>query len=847
MVDQKVKEKIRKTMSLAQDKSYSQESWNAWNKARELLNKYGLTIDELYRDNVEIKPGREFPLPHNLIRGKVIKEKISIKKILSNLINVQEEPRCVLNIVPDQSVHSGKEIESILNTFHSMYEKLSDRFWNEKFKLIYKSQDTVSYRILYEEDKISFYLIVPKKYEKAVINSLNNVWPKTAINEIEDDMKFNPEKTDCAMLELRDHYYKATLVDRAQNAPIPSLMAAGRNIVDKDKAILDVMFIPVGNKWKTKAKEARNKSRRDIEVRKNPSSLVDFLFVAGDFISEQIIEKLLGFVDIMVGYDREKEMKKRRVYDDDEFMMFERMRGGREIKKFQSATEQKSEFNGFDVVVRIASESEQRQRANLTLRAIGTAFKDISADNEFDIKIMDRPKQFLNRLENYKPPLLRINGNIMSIPECSQLLQLPTLALQEEYPEIDRIDGLEIEADPRLTKGGMLLGEVAVKRKSQKIFQPVKNWDDFCRTMIIMGGQGQGKTKGFLANLLIEAYLNGFGALAIDAAKKEISEQIYYAVEKGIVKKEDFVHIDAGKIAMSLDWKEALLDFDDGKSRLASTAIDFFKLEQDTTGQTSRFLRALILCMKTGKLIELIELMEDVDMLEKAVKDLKGLPKKTITSFLQMSEDRRRQIVAPIYNRLDLIMGDSYLAKCLESSHEINMVDIMSQKKIFVFDFSDEDLLPSQQDVCINLLFTKIDLAMRMRKKIKGKKFETPFFVACDEPAKYLKSASIWEAMTVQGRKWRIGFAWAIHYWTQLPKGFQEAIKASLPHYFLYPTHKDQWKGFAEEIFPFTLENAMKLRAFHAINVIYTADGYLKPIVVKMAAPPTIRFKSEKV
>lgn len=68
----------------------------------------------------------------------------------------------------------------------------------------------------------------------------------------------------------------------------------------------------------------------------------------------------------------------------------------------------------------------------------------------------------------------------------------------------------------------------------------------------------------------------------------------------------------------------------------------------------------------------------------------------------------------------------------------------------------------------------------------------------------------------------------------QLPTGFQEAIKSSLPHYFLYPTTKKCWIDFAEEIKPFTIENALKLKAFHSINVIYTQDGYLKPFVCRM-------------
>jgi hypothetical protein len=828
VVDEKVLQKIRKSISLATNNPNTPEAQSAWRKSCELLSKYDLTVDDLY--NKRTKQSGFLPLP------KERKEKVTLRQLLARILHVEHEKRIVLQLIPDQTVKSGREIESILNTFHSMHERMTDRFWYNGFKLVFKTQDFVSYRIVYEHGRISFYIVTPEKYQKTITNSISSVWPKVALVESDSDIQFDPEKTQCAYLELKDHFFKSTLVDRNQIAPMPSLMAAGRNLMDDDKALLDISFIPKGKRWQMQARDARNKSRMGMEVRKKPSSLIDVLYVIGDFIAESVIEKFLAFADMMIGSDDNKK-------GDDPFV-----RGRSEAIKFLPSTEQKAEYNGFDTVVRIASQSEQSQRANLTLRAIGTAFKDLSADNEFEIREARNSKSFLNRLETFKPPLLRINGNILSVPECSQLLQLPSSTLQEEYPEIERIDNMEVEADPRLLKGGFLLGEVTVKKKSVKVYQPLDDWNEFCRTMIVLGGQGQGKTKGFISNLLINAYQNGFGAMAIDAAKKEISEQMYYAVKKGIIPKEDFVHIDAGKIAMSLDWKEALLDAEDGQSRLASTAIDFFDIQKDTTGQTGRFLRAMIMSMKTGKMSELIDIMENEKEIRSAIERLpKGsLTQRTMKAYLEMSPPQRRQIAAPIYNRLDTIMGDNYLAKCLESDYEINMLDIMCQKKIFVFDFSDEDLLPAQQDVCINLLFSKIDLAMRMRKKIRGKEFERPFFIACDEPAKYLRSANIWEAMTVQGRKWRIGFAWAFHYWTQLPNKFQEAIKTSLPHYFLYPTSKDQWRGVAEEIQPFTLENAMKLKAFHAINVIYSTNGYFKPFIAKMTPPPMTRFRFEK-
>jgi hypothetical protein len=336
---------------------------------------------------------------------------------------------------------------------------------------------------------------------------------------------------------------------------------------------------------------------------------------------------------------------------------------------------------------------------------------------------------------------------------------------------------------------------------------------------------GQGKTKGFLANWLVEAYLNGFGGLAIDAAKREIGDQIQHAVDKGIIPTEDFIRINLGTTPMSLDWKEAMVH-EDGKSRLASTIIDFFAIDDDTTGQTRRFLRAAALAMKDGRLAEIIDILDDDDRIAEAVRDLEGintLAHKTMQQYQKSSAQQRKQFASPIYNRIDLILGDVYLAKCMESEFELNLIG-------------------SQTDVLINLLFSKIDIAMRMRAKVHGVEAEFPFYVCADEPHKYLRSAQIWESACVESRKWRVGYVWSFHYWEQIPVGLRSAIKNALPHYHLYASSKQTWESFEEEIKPFTVEDGMKLRRFHALNIIRAGDGCLTPIMVKMALPPTMRF-----
>jgi hypothetical protein len=93
--------------------------------------------------------------------------------------------------------------------------------------------------------------------------------------------------------------------------------------------------------------------------------------------------------------------------------------------------------------------------------------------------------------------------------------------------------------------------------------------------------------------------------------------------------------------------------------------------------------------------------------------------------------------------------------------------------------------------------------------------------------------------------KWRVGYCWFFHSWEQIPNDLAEIIKVAGPHYTIYNSSKKTFRDLAEEIAPFTVVDGIKLKRFHAINVLRAGDGVQKPFIVKMAAPPSERRKKK--
>lgn len=174
----------------------------------------------------------------------------------------------------------------------------------------------------------------------------------------------------------------------------------------------------------------------------------------------------------------------------------------------------------------------------------------------------------------------------------------------------------------------------------------------------------------------------------------------------------------------------------------------------------------------------------------------------------------------------------------MESDESLDMVKLMSQRKAFIIDVPKSELGPEAVDLIANLLSTKIDLAMTLRKEKKS----VPFFVVFDEPHQFLKSAKTWKSAAIESHKWRVGYVWMFHSWEQITRDLSEIIKSTGPHYHLYSCSKKTFSDLAEEIAPFTVEDGLNLKMYHAINVIRAgSDGLINPIIAKMNKPPSMR------
>ncbi|WP_068672263.1 hypothetical protein [Oceanobacillus sp. Castelsardo] len=515
---------------------------------------------------------------------------------------------------------------------------------------------------------------------------------------------------------------------------------------------------------------------------------------------------------------------------------FERKPPKRWIRKeFHKSTEMKPTYFGFDFTLRFIVQSQNERRKRRIARGLNLALKQLNQDNELKEKVIKpyRMNKFINKVTNRHISIPFIFGRrqILTPPEIKHFMKLPQRHLQDEYPIIETVTGKETDIPERIKKDGLALGEVTFKGKKHKVFMPTNNHDELCLPQIVIGSMGSGKTAGFGGNLLVESVKNGFGGLAIDPKDGQIRRELEIGLPE-----DKIIKIKFGEVPISLDWRE-VNHSSKAKNRLANTILSFFNTTTDETGaQTSRFLRAATMAMQTGKLSEVLKILEDKDYRTEVMEQVTNpIHKSTLNDLNEMSDGKRAQILSPIYNRLDVILGDEYLYECMESENGIDLVEITSQRKACIIDVPKDLLGKEGVEIIASLISTKLDLAMTLRKE----KDRFPYKIVFDEPHQFNKSSKLWKSAAVESRYWKYAYCWMFHSWEQIPRDLAEIIKAAGPHYHLYPSSKKTFTDLAEEIAPFSVSNALKLKRFHAINIIRSGGEVVTPFIAKMAPPPS--------
>lgn len=688
----------------------------------------------------------------------------------------------VVKVIPRLST-TNDDVEHFATPLADRYEEIVDLLASAADHWRWPERERVFWETIITRDRYEIRMATPVGTAELAQQQVESIWPTAILEQSKDDHlgSFGID-TDGWQLRLRFPHFLSLSSDRRKLAPLPQLLELSRQLRDDDAAIVQFGFQAAEPDWWKDAAA----HRRDFDRAHKP-------------------------------------------------------RGWRKVGHPSEATEQKLAGQGFDFCLRVLVRSTDAHRRQRLGRGVCAALASLNADNQLESKRVPgwRLSRFLRdvRARKIKVPFFSSRRDIITPVEIGRLIQLPPKSLQQEYMGVSAVTHRESKAPLVVRKGGMKLGSVAQKDGKYDVCMPTSNHDELCLPRVVIGGMGSGKTRGYGANLMVEAVTNGFGALSIDPAKGEIGNEVEAVLPPEKVKR---IRID-GTTPIALDFCEVKYS-PRARNRLANSIISFFNSATDEAGaQTARYLRAAIMAMQTSKLSEIMRIFEDDEYRGGCIEKMpEGIHRSTLNDFGEMSDGKRGQILGPIYNRLDTILGDECLAECFESDNSLDMVQLMSNPQAVIIDVPKTALGPEGVDLIINLLSVKIDLAMTLREEAK----QFPFFVVYDEPHQFLRSARTWKSAAVESRKWRVGYVWMFHSWEQIPHDLAEIIRSAGPHYHIYRASKRTFNELREELDPFTIEEYVKMPKWHALNVLRVGEEQHVVFMAHMTAPPSVQHNT---
>lgn len=723
-------------------------------------------------------------------------------------LRVNKIPLTTFQLVPNRHTRNDN-LFLLFKTIDDFYSPPLSRLNFNFFSFAYTPLPYFVWEVWFKEKRITFQAHVRADWSEYVKYKLSLVWPYVEILDSEPNLLPDSPQAYVWELVLKNHFvFPLNTRTRPENS-LSLLFDTVKILENDDVAVLQVIIEPLGTLWKEKGSSCYHHLRIGT-IPQRIEAKTPFYYFA--LFLHPVIHEIISIIGDFMGAKIESPNKQ-------EF---------KPISPSYYNVLNKIKQPAFNVDIRVGAYAQKAFKAKTIAHSIVSFLDLLDGDNGFRMKPLYHGG--VNKINSRSKNTLRLNPDILSASELSQIVLLPPYPLQQEYPEIDKVSKQEVILPKIVTSGGILIGYVKYRDVRQKVYLPVNNLDELCLPHIVIGGMGTGKTS-FGANLAVEALKNSMGAIIIDPAKGEAGDEVSLVVPKWGIKRIKF-----GKEIICLDWREAMHS-ERGKNRFANEILSFFEVASDDIGlQTARYLRAAAKAVPNNKLKEIVELLLNPNYRKKLLPKMREQEKEVWENFNVLSDARQNQIIHPVLNRLDVIWGDDYLAECMEAQEGLDFVELLKEPKIIILDIPKRELGTEVVDILATLLITKINLAMVLRRT------EFPVFVIQDEPHQYMRSYKIWKSAAVESRKWRFSFVWMFHAWEQLPRDLVSIIRAANPHYHIYTSSELTYRALAEEIRPIEIQEALNTPRHYAINVIRANGRTVTPFLAQMLPPPSKRI-----
>ncbi|WP_409068826.1 ATP-binding protein [Clostridium caseinilyticum] len=756
----------------------------------------------------------------------------------------------IIEVIPDVNINNSK-LSSFLTNIHS-YKNLFNRI-NFKEKKI-SHQDKIIYEILFTNENISFYYIIPDKLKELIKNELNVCYPKATfkfkntyitdkkegiLNFIKEDHMIDVNAAE--EFELDQHSFLSLKTDLRAEYPLNSLLETSKILKDGEKVLIQYVLTAEEPSLNLDFEEAIKEFNNEKKIKSKYKLDKEKIIKSGLKLAYECVAEVMDLASLFFANEEFERI------DLDELDNNVLVRNG-----LSQQTKDKTSSIYYDTSIRIATNSE---RSELLLKLFKRGFNSLEGDNRLVVRKL-KQKELIEAIKERKT-IDKINIDALSTKELAQLMQLPTKHYQQEY-KINNIDTREINISPIFTAKGLQIGWTMYKGNKIPVFFPLDDLDSLCQCWVSIGKMGSGKTTCG-ENTAIQLLQSGVSVFAIDVADGGLIDNI----EKGLPR--DFnkiIDLDFGDIdnPISLTWSECANGDKTVETKLASQLKNFLnKLaksdNQKLSSRMERFLGAAAKAVfknPTANLYDVILCLTDRGYRDKLIKEnnIEGRLKWTLD---QLNDDEsetgtKQSYVSGIMDRLEALLDNEFAANCLlqEANSNIDFRKWADEGYFVGIRVPKDTLLDDTTDLLVTYIVSKLWLAILTRSNIP-KEQRKPCILILDEPHQFPTVLTELHSIIREMRKWRFGVFILAHEFGDF-RSMKTLLKSAGTNYFIYQTSKETYKELLEELQPFTLEEMINTKWRHAIvNMRYKEEKICVMTNMLKPLPHKRTYKKENI
>lgn len=738
--------------------------------------------------------------------------------------------KTILQIIPSVDCDNDN-IEKFWSIFDKLYEPYIQRVYENRklgLKSLLVPQNSVSVEIFGDEDKVTFNMVVPKKYKEFIKGQIRATWPNSLIKEnVDEYIDFDVNKSVFAELYLKDHFIYPLKYD-PKNPSTKYIMFPFTTLDEGEKALLQVILKPITNSWKRQGLSALEKIEKGIE----PFYTFSFMNII-----MYLLEFILNFTSMFLTKLSADDSKNSDILQSN-------------VKPIKSKLD-KLNKKGYETFIRIAVQSQNKEQARLKIEEFIEAMNNLADDNELYPVI--KPENFYNSIKQRKTPIIRINGNIITNSELSQFLRMPQIDEVDVY-KFQRLTVKTTRVPKELYSGKLPLGYHVVPNKKDKlVYWDTENIDTLVRPIIVISDPGGGKSV-FAENFCLDVAKLGYGFCFIDVADGKAADRIISKIDKE--REKDLVILDFNDLSrpIGIDFTESS-NFDRFQSEFATRMwsdffIEFFNIESHYLSRNLLRKACAVVFDEPGNTILEVKLMiENDEYRNMQLNRIRNKPHmKRYVDFWErfnaMPVKVRHESIKPILNKIDAIIDDARIRNivCQKNSKLPKFRELMDNRKLVVIKIGEGVFGYEGSKILASLILLKWWAAALTRENIEESK-RVPFFLVMDEPQNYLGSTNTAREMLAKARKYRLCPMMLFQSPKQINSNDKDLLKTLIdlkPHIIFGKQSEFTFKNFAEEIRPLTPLDGAYLPPYHFIAKIYYNKTPLEPFIFRSLWRPDI-------